>query len=102
MLKFWLKTFENKSKYFPKILFDFLEIFVFLGSFLPPDTKKKAKKVSTDYLEGPSTRETGFFFFVVVAFGKIPLRVASETSQVITRSYYALIMTCEVVHVNWE
>ena len=40
ILKFWLKSFENELEYFPQIFYkkcpDFNQIFVFLGSFLPP------------------------------------------------------------------
>ena len=43
--KFWLKIFENKSKYFPKTFLQKLisppSIFVFLGSFLLPENNDK-------------------------------------------------------------
>ena len=57
--KFWLKMFENESKYIPKTFLHkmsdfFFEIFMFLGSFLLPQKKKKKRLTDRPYLAGPS------------------------------------------------
>ena len=60
--KFFLKIFENKSKYFPKIFLQNSHILKFLCFRVIFATRKKKYLTGRPYLVGPSVRKTSFCF----------------------------------------